>query len=112
MAHGVALKVPNGWGLYDMLGNVAEWCNDLQDFRGYGAAPLVDPIWLAEPGRELAASQDYPYRVSRGGTYLSPACSSKASWRLGFPDGTFGTNLGLRLARTIRRAGREASDNP
>jgi formylglycine-generating enzyme len=36
-------KEPNGWGLYDMLGNAMEWCNDAFNGRGYGREPLTDP---------------------------------------------------------------------
>nr|WP_169928630.1 formylglycine-generating enzyme family protein [Labilithrix luteola] len=41
--HPVGLKEPNGWGLYDVLGNATEWCNDAFDGLGYGRGPLTDP---------------------------------------------------------------------
>jgi sulfatase modifying factor 1 len=101
-AHPVSGKARNAWGLFDTSGNLSEWCNDLITFGGYGDGPFVDPIWPIRTGRELSVTPEHPYRISRGGNYLSPACDSKTSWRAAFPDDTLGANVGFRLARTIK----------
>jgi len=63
------LKAPNAWGLYDISGNVWEWCEDYYN-EDYSGAPVDGSPWL-EGG---------PSRVSRGGSSGSPArrCRSAA----------------------------------
>lgn len=63
----VARYLPNPFGLYDMHGNVREWCQD--DLRGYSAAYQVDP----------RGPESGNYRVVRGGSwYYSPEDSRSA----------------------------------
>src|ERR1019366_9860416 len=57
--HNVALKRANGFGLYDMLGNVWEWVNDLYDRDYYQVSPSQDP--------QGAGSGEV--RVLRGGSW-------------------------------------------
>jgi len=68
-------KAANAWGLYDMHGNVWEWCRDW-----YGEHPqggLTDPTG-AESGK---------FRVKRGGSWLSSALNCRAGFRAGLtPD--------------------------
>jgi formylglycine-generating enzyme required for sulfatase activity len=48
--HPVGEKLPNAWGLYDMLGNVREWCHDGK--RTYSRVRVTDPMGLTEAGIE------------------------------------------------------------
>ncbi|MFT5685957.1 MAG: sulfatase modifying factor 1, partial [Myxococcota bacterium] len=80
---------PNGWGLYDMSGNVYEWCWDL-----YGADltnASVDPI-----GANTGST-----RVSRGGSWSNGPARVRVALRdRNTPSGS-GSLLGLRLVRSL-----------
>lgn len=67
--HPVGQKQPNGFGLYDMNGNVWEWCQSK-----YGPYP-----YKADDGRENL--QDNDVRVMRGGSYESSASSCRSAYR-------------------------------
>ena len=87
--HPVGKKAPNGFGLYDMLGNVYEWCSDWYDEGYYAKSPLKDPH-----GAESGAS-----RVLRGGSWYYGSRGVRASYRYGStPD--FRTDyVGFRCVR-------------
>lgn len=98
-AHPVAQKEPNGWGLFDMLGNVGEFCNDMKDGRGYGQGPLVDPIGAYVDGREIMPQREVPnLRIERGGSAFAVPLNCKAGYRLSFTSAASST--GFRLAKT------------
>jgi acetoin utilization deacetylase AcuC-like enzyme/formylglycine-generating enzyme required for sulfatase activity len=69
--HPVGQKKPNAWGLYDMHGNVAEWCNDRYAKDYYKQSPDKDPRGPSK-GRE---------RVIRGGAWNSSAGSCRSTYR-------------------------------
>ncbi|HUY90885.1 MAG TPA: SUMF1/EgtB/PvdO family nonheme iron enzyme [Pirellulales bacterium] len=79
---------PNRFGLYDMTGNVSEWCADRFDDQYYAKSPAVDP-----QGPAGGAS-----RVLRGGGWDSAPIRSRSAFRSGAkPDARFGS-IGFRVA--------------
>ncbi len=81
----VGLKLPNAWGLYDMSGNVWEWCQDW--YGDYPLGAVVDPI-----GQESGS-----LRVARGGCWLSYAWYCRSADRSGCGPDLTSDNLGFRL---------------
>lgn len=74
----VGEKEPNAWGLYDMLGNIWEWCWDIYDEKVYGS-----------------------YRIFRGGGWCDEARSCGASCRRRSHPNFRIDDLGFRLARSV-----------
>jgi formylglycine-generating enzyme required for sulfatase activity len=82
-------KLPNGWGLFDMHGNVWEWCWDGYEWKYEARSPAVDPTGAAA----------VPYRVIRGGSWAYTAEFARASYRRwGTPEGR-DYHLGFRVAQ-------------
>jgi formylglycine-generating enzyme required for sulfatase activity len=70
---------PNAWGLYDMHGNVQEWCGDWYDPDYYRNSPKEDPTGPAK-GVLPTDYKDF-YRVVRGGCWLDEARACRSAYR-------------------------------
>jgi serine/threonine protein kinase/formylglycine-generating enzyme required for sulfatase activity len=83
----VAQFPPNAWGLYDMHGNVAEWCQDWYK-SGYSSdGPLENP-----PGPPTGDR-----RVVRGGSFKDPASACRSASRIGYRPGERRDTVGFRV---------------
>jgi len=90
--HRVGQKQANGFGLYDMSGNVWEWVEDIYSSSAYSQHQRNNPIYTRS-GSE---------RVYRGGSWGLNAQDVRSAFRgYWYPDGR-GSDLGFRLSRTVK----------
>jgi formylglycine-generating enzyme required for sulfatase activity len=82
-------KKPNAWGLYDMHGNVWEWCADWYNNNYYNESPTDDP----------RGPTGGPYREYRGGGLNYAARNCRSAYRSANDAGLRSGNLGLRVSR-------------
>ncbi len=97
-------KLPNGWGLFDMHGNVWEWCYDRYD--AYSKGDVTDP-----DGGSRAS-----FRVTRGGSWFVGATGCRSEFRNRFPTAYRTLSIGFRVAlgsvRLVDRASGAWSAGP
>jgi len=91
--HGVRLKAPNGFGLFDMIGNVREWCEDSAFDADSGDPPTDGSPWIV-PGSLL--------RSLRGGGWFSPAYACDVRIRDAFVAWAWNPNVGFRPMSPLR----------
>ena len=96
-SHPVGLKKPNDLGLFDMLGNLSEWCSDTyQRYEATMADPIVD---------DRGHVGDDAQRVLRGGAYFSSAAALRSATRSPGHGGEGVPFFGFRVARTLPAPG-------
>lgn len=90
ITHPVAQKQPNDLGIYDMCGNVWEYCWDYYDENYYAQSPQQNPT-----GPELGDE-----RVMRGGAWSDDAYFNRVFFRNHYKENARGSNVGLRVVRS------------
>jgi formylglycine-generating enzyme required for sulfatase activity len=84
----VGQKQPNAFGLYDMHGNVWEWCEDIWH-GNYHGAPTDGSAWLSGGNSSL--------RVVRGGSWFTSADSCRSAFRGNIKPGDRYSDIGVRV---------------
>jgi len=93
-AHRVGRKKANPFGLYDMHGNVYEWCHDRYGEDYYAGSPTDDPTG-AEGGS---------FRALRGGSWIDVPCFCRSAFRFWCSPEVRDGRLGFRVAMTVADA--------
>ncbi len=89
----VKTKKPNGYGLYDMSGNVQEWCWDIYDCDILVKTPATGPV---------VTEDDPVWRIPRGGENDSMDLRCEVAYREDYFDPWYCLDMGFRVVRTIK----------
>ncbi len=100
--HPVGEKKPNAWGLYDMHGNVWEWCQDWWKDGYYKESPVDDPTGPTEGSG----------RVFRGGSWHDQARDCQSARRYRHWPVTHGNHMGLRISLVPAEAAEPTAATP
>jgi formylglycine-generating enzyme required for sulfatase activity len=88
--HPAAQKQANAWGLYDMAGNVWEWCHEGYQDR-LGTSAVTDP----------KGPSSTKIRLARGGSWINTVSALYAAQRYALSESYFNNGVGFRCVRTI-----------
>ena len=91
--HPAGQKTPNAWGLYDMSGNVWEWCHDWYDPLAYTKTAAKDPV--------MATMAPGSGKVARGGAWKYYAAHALGSFRSNYAPAGRESFIGFRPCRTV-----------
>ena len=89
--HPVGRKQPNAWGLFDLHGNVWEWCQDWLDREYYKKGMVEDP----------AGGEQHERRMIRGGCWFNDSAACRSAYRNYNTPTAGGPHLGFRLVRVV-----------
>ena len=97
--HNVGTKSPNAWGLFDLHGNVWEWCRDSWEcwYGKFSGDPITDPAGPAK-GR---------FKIYRGGGWFAGASYQRCASRMRAKPDSKSPDIGFRVARSGSRKKRK-----